>query len=153
MIDQKHITNRFIKYVTIDTESDPNNPAFPSSEKQWNLAKVLVEELKQIGMKEVDLDKNCYIMATLPSNIEYQVPTVGFIAHMDTSPDFTGANVKPQIIENYQGNDIVLNKDKNIILSPDYFDDLLQYKGQTISVIPALSSAPRSVVPSVVIIV
>ena len=132
MIEKKHITNRFIKYVTIDTESDPNNPAFPSTEKQWNLAKVLVEELKQIGMKEVDLDKNCYIMATLPSNIEYQVPTIGFIAHMDTSPDFTGANVKPQIIENYQGDDIVLNKEKNIILSPDYFDDLLQYKGQTI---------------------
>jgi len=132
MIEKKHITNRFIKYVTIDTESDPNNPAFPSTEKQWNLAKILVEELKQIGMKEIDLDKNCYIMATLPSNIEYQVPTIGFIAHMDTSPDFTGANVKPQIIENYQGNDIVLNKEKNIILSPDYFDDLLQYKGQTI---------------------
>ena len=132
MIDKKHITNRFIQYVTIDTESDPNNPAFPSSEKQWNLAKVLVEELKQIGMKEVELDKNCYVMATLPSNIEYQVPTIGFIAHMDTSPDFTGANVTPQIIENYQGNDIVLNKEKNIILSPDYFDDLLQYKGQTI---------------------
>ena len=132
MIDKKHITNRFIQYVTIDTESDPNNPAFPSSEKQWNLAKVLVEELKQIGMKEVELDKNCYVMATLPSNIEYQVPTIGFIAHMDTSPDFTGAKVTPQIIENYQGNDIVLNKEKNIILSPDYFDDLLQYKGQTI---------------------
>ena len=132
MIDKKHITNRFIQYVTIDTESDPNNPAFPSSEKQWNLAKVLVEELKQIGMKEVELDKNCYVMATLPGNIEYQVPTIGFIAHMDTSPDFTGANVTPQIIENYQGNDIVLNKEKNIILSPDYFDDLLQYKGQTI---------------------
>lgn len=64
MIDKKHITNRFIQYVTIDTESDPNNPAFPSSEKQWNLAKVLVEELKQIGMKEVELDKNCYVMAT-----------------------------------------------------------------------------------------
>jgi tripeptide aminopeptidase len=132
MIDKKHITNRFIKYITIDTESDPNNPAFPSTEKQWNLAKVLVEELQQIGMQDVDLDKNCYIMATLPSNIDYEVPTIGFVAHIDTSPDFTGKDVKPQIIENYDGKDIVLNKEKNIILSSSYFDDLLQYKGQTI---------------------
>ena len=132
MIEKKHITDRFLKYVTIDTESDPNNPAFPSTEKQWNLAKVLVEDLKNIGMQDVDLDENCYIMATLPSNIEYRVPTIGFVAHIDTSPDFTGKNVKPQIVENYQGNDIILNEEKNIILSPDYFEDLLQYKGQTL---------------------
>ena len=132
MIDKKHITNRFIKYITIDTESDPNNPAFPSTEKQWDLAKVLVEELNQIGMQDVDLDDNCYIMATLPSNIDYEVPTIGFVAHIDTSPDFTGKNVNPQITENYDGKDIVLNKEKNIILSSSYFDDLLQYKGQTI---------------------
>ncbi|TXD49319.1 peptidase T [Polaribacter sp. IC073] len=132
MIDKKQITDRFIKYVTIDTESDPNNPAFPSTEKQWNLAKVLVEDLKNIGMQDVDLDENCYIMATLPSNIEHRVPTIGFVAHIDTSPDFTGKNVKPQIVENYQGNDIILNEEKKIILSPDYFDDLLQYKGQTL---------------------
>lgn len=132
MIDKQHITARFLKYVTIDTESDPNNPAFPSSENQWNLAKVLEKELNQIGMQDVELDKNCYIMATLPSNLTYEVPTIGFVSHIDTSPDFTGANVKPQIIENYDGKDIVLNKEKNIILSPGYFDDLLQYKGQTI---------------------
>ena len=132
MINKQHITNRFIKYVTIDTESDPNNPDFPSTEKQWDLAKVLVEELKQIGMQDVDLDDNCYIMATLPSNVDFNVPTIGFIAHIDTSPDFTGKNVKPQIVENYQGNDIILNEEKKIILSPDYFDDLLQYKGQTL---------------------
>ncbi|WP_375240679.1 peptidase T [Polaribacter sp.] len=132
MIDKKHITDRFIKYVTVDTESDPNNPAFPSTEKQWDLAKVLVDELKEIGMQDVDLDENCYIMATLPSNIEHRVPTIGFVAHIDTSPDFTGKNVKPQIVENYQGNDILLNEEKNIILSPDYFEDLLQYKGQTL---------------------
>jgi tripeptide aminopeptidase len=132
MIQKEHIINRFIKYVTIDTESDPTNPAFPSTEKQWDLAKVLVDELQQIGMQEIDLDENCYLMATLPSNIDYEVPTIGFIAHMDTSPDFTGANVKPQIIENYQGNDLLLNKEQNIVLSPDYFDDLLLYKGQTI---------------------
>ena len=132
MIHKKDITNRFVKYITIDTESDPNNPAFPSTEKQWDLAKVLVEELKQIGMQDVDLDDNCYIMATLPSNVDFYVPTIGFIAHIDTSPDFTGANIKPQIVENYDGKDIVLNKEQNIILSSSYFDDILQYKGQTI---------------------
>ncbi|WP_166387135.1 MULTISPECIES: peptidase T [unclassified Polaribacter] len=132
MIEKQHITDRFIKYVTIDTESDPNNAAFPSTEKQWDLANVLVEELKQIGMKEVDLDANCYIMATLPSNLDYEVPTIGFVAHIDTSPDFSGKNVKPQIVENYQGNNIILNVEENIVLSPDYFDDLLQYKGQTL---------------------
>jgi tripeptide aminopeptidase len=132
MIDKQYITSRFIKYVTIDTESDPNNPAFPSTEKQWNLAKILEQELNAIGMQEVELDENCYLMATLPSNLEYEVPTIGFISHIDTSPDFTGANVKPRVVENYQGNDIILNEDKNIILSPDYFDDLLLYKGQTL---------------------
>jgi tripeptide aminopeptidase len=132
MIEKKQITNRFIKYIKIDTESDPNNPAFPSSEKQWDLAKVLVKELEQIGMQDIDLDENCYIMATLPSNIDYEVPTIGFVSHIDTSPDFTGKNIKPQVIDNYDGKDIVLNKEKNIILSPSYFDDLLQYKGQTI---------------------
>ena len=132
MINKKHLIERFIKYVTIDTESDPNNPAFPSTENQWDLANVLVEDLKVIGMQDIHLDENCYIMATLPSNVSHNVPIIGFVSHMDTSPDFTGKNVKPQITENYQGNDIILNKEKNIILSPDYFEDLLQYKGQTI---------------------
>ena len=132
MIDKQYIISRFIKYVTIDTESNPENPAFPSSENQWGLAKVLEKELNEIGMQDVELDENCYIMATLPSNLNYEVPTIGFIAHMDTSPDFTGKNVKPQIVENYDGKDIILNAAKNIVLSPDYFDDLLQYKGQTL---------------------
>ena len=132
MIAKKHITDRFIKYVTIDTESDPNNPAFPSTEKQWNLAHVLVEDLKKIGMQDIDLDENCYIMATLPSNVAHKVPTIGFVSHIDTSPDFTGKDIKPQIIENYQGDDILLKGEKNSILSPDYFEDLLQYKGQTL---------------------
>jgi tripeptide aminopeptidase len=132
MINKKHLIERFIKYVTIDTESDPNNPAFPSTENQWDLANVLVEDLKVIGMQDIYLDENCYIMATLPSNVSHNVPIIGFVSHMDTSPDFTGKNVKPQITENYQGNDIILNKEKNIVLSPDYFEDLLQYKGQTI---------------------
>ncbi len=132
MINQQQITARFIKYVTIDTTSDPNNPAFPSTAKQWDLAKLLEQELKSIGLAEVELDENCYLMATLPSNIDFEVPTIGFISHIDTSPDFTGANVKPQIIEKYDGKDIILNQEQNIVLSPNYFDDLLQYKGQTL---------------------
>ncbi|MCD8427857.1 peptidase T [Tenacibaculum finnmarkense] len=131
-MNKQHIINRFIKYVTIDTESNPNNPAFPSSENQWYLAKVLEKELKEMGMEDVELDENCYLMATLPSNLDYEVPTIGFVAHIDTSPDFTGKNVKPQIHENYDGKDILLNKEENIVLSADYFEDLLQYKGQTI---------------------
>ena len=132
MIDKQHITNRFLSYVVIDTTSNPDNPAFPSTEKQWVLAKMLEKELKKIGMQDVELDENCYLMATLPSNLSYEVPTIGFISHIDTSPDFTGTNVKPQIIENYQGNNIILNEVENIILSPDYFEDLQQYIGQTI---------------------
>lgn len=123
---------RFLEYVTTDTQSDPYSKTTPSTEKQWKLAKKLVMELHQIGMQEVSIDENAYIMATLPSNMDKKVPTIGFIAHMDTSPDFSGKNVKPQIIENYDGRDIVLNKAKNIVLSPEYFDDLLQYEGQTL---------------------
>lgn len=132
MEEKKHIIDRFISYVTIDTESNPNSNTTPSTEKQWDLANKLVEELKQIGMQDVSIDENAYIMATLPSNVDHEVPTIGFISHFDTSPDFTGANVKPQIIENYDGGDITLNKELNIILSPNYFEDLLLYKGQTL---------------------
>ncbi|MAD98591.1 MAG: peptidase T [Flavobacteriaceae bacterium] len=132
MIDKQHIIKRFISYVTVDTESDPNNPAFPSTEKQWDLARQLEKELKDIGMEDVELDDNCYLMATLPSNVAHEVPTIGFVSHIDTSPDFTGANVNPQIIENYDGGDIVLNHEQNIVLSPSEFDDLLLYKGQTL---------------------
>ena len=128
----QHIIDRFISYVTIDTQSDASSDTTPSTEKQWNLANKLVAELKAIGMTDVTIDNNAYIMATLPSNVTHDVPTIGFISHFDTSPDFSGTNVKPQIIENYDGKDIVLNKEKDIILSSSYFDDLLQYIGQTI---------------------
>lgn len=128
----QHIIDRFISYVTIDTESDPNSETTPSTAKQWDLANKLVEELKAMGMQDVTIDENAYIMATLPSNVEHEVPTIGFVAHFDTTPDFTGANVKPQIIENYDGKDIVLNAEQNIVLSPNYFEDLLLYKGQTL---------------------
>ena len=131
-MNKEHIIKRFISYVTIDTESDPNNPDFPSSDNQWDLANLLVKELKDIGMSDVTLDKNCYVMATLPSNLDYDVPTIGFVSHIDTTPDYTGANIKPKIHHEYDGKDIVLNKNENIVLSPSYFDDLLQYIGQTI---------------------
>lgn len=127
-----HIIDRFINYVTIDTESDPNSETTPSTPKQWDLANKLAEELKTIGMQDVTIDDKAYIMATLPSNVDHEVPVIGFISHFDTSPDFTGANVKPQIVPNYDGKDIVLNAEKNIVLSPGYFKDLLQYKGQTL---------------------
>lgn len=128
----QHIIDRFISYVTIDTESDPNSETTPSTKKQWDLANKLVEELKTIGMQDVTIDKYSYVMATLPSNVKEKVPTIGFVSHFDTTPDFTGANVNPQIVKNYDGGDIVLNKENNIVLSPNYFKDLLLYKGQTL---------------------
>jgi len=128
----QHIIDRFISYVTIDTESDASSNTTPSTAKQWDLANKLVDELKNIGLEDVTIDDKAYIMATLPSNVDHEVPTIGFISHFDTSPDFSGANVKPQIIPNYDGKDIILNAEKNIILSPSYFKDLLQYKGQTL---------------------
>lgn len=131
-MNKQDIINRFVSYVTIDTESDPNSDTCPSTEKQWDLAHKLVEELKEMGMQDVSIDEHAYVMATLPSNVDHIVPTIGFVSHFDTTPDYTGANVKPQIIENYDGKDIVLNKEENIVLSPDYFEDLLMYKGQTL---------------------
>jgi tripeptide aminopeptidase len=128
----QHIIDRFISYVTIDTESDASSETTPSTAKQWDLANKLVEELKAIGMQDVTIDEKAYIMATLPSNVIHEVPTIGFISHFDTTPDFTGANVKPQIIPDYDGKDIVLNAEQNIVLSPNYFKDLLLYKGQTL---------------------
>ncbi|MFY7730665.1 MAG: peptidase T [Flavobacterium sp.] len=128
----QHIIDRFISYVTVDTESDPNSDTTPSTAKQWDLANKLVDELKAIGLEDVTIDENAYIMATLPSNVAHDVPVIGFVSHFDTTPDFTGANVKPQIVPNYNGGDIVLNAEKNIVLSPKYFKDLLQYRGQTL---------------------
>ncbi len=133
MINKQDLIDRFIGYVTVDTESDPTSNSTPSTKKQWNLANALVEELNKIGMKNVTIDEFSYIIAELPSNVsDKNIPVIGFISHFDTSPDFTGANVKPQIIENYDGKDITLNTEENIILSPSYFDDLLMYKGQTL---------------------
>ncbi|WCO02658.1 peptidase T [Psychroserpens ponticola] len=134
MINKQHLIDRFISYVTIDTESDPESNTTPSTAKQWDLANKLAEELKTIGLSDVTIDDKAYIMATLPSNVDHDVPTIGFISHFDTTPDFTGANVNPRIIEDYDGKDITLNESENIILSPDYFEDLLLYKGNTLIV-------------------
>lgn len=132
MLDKQRIIDRFKAYVTVDTESDPDSDKTPSTDKQWFLARQLVVELKSLGLSDVTIDDNAYVMATLPSNVDHDVPVIGFISHFDTSPDFTGKDVKPQIHENYDGKDIVLNEAQNIVLSPDYFEDLLQYKGQTL---------------------
>ncbi len=128
----QHIIDRFLSYVTIDTESDANSPTTPSTEKQLVLANLLFKELHTIGLTEVTIDENGYVMGTLPSNVDHEVPTIGFVSHYDTSPDFTGKDVKPQIIENYDGGDILLNAEQKIVLSPSYFKDLLLYKGQTL---------------------
>jgi len=132
MINKQALIDRFISYVTIYTESDPASDTTPSTERQWDLARKLAKELEDMGMSDVTIDDKAYVMATLPSNVGHKVPAIGFVSHFDTTPDFTGKDVKPQLIENYDGGDIVLNAEKNIVLSPSYFEDLKQYKGQTL---------------------
>ena len=124
------IKNRFLQYVSYYTESKAFVEQIPSTQRQFDLAKVLVEELKNIGLSDVELDENCYIYATLPSNIDYEVPTIGFVAHIDTSPDLTGENVKPQIWENYDGTDIRLNAEYTMQVNE--FPKLKDYIGQTL---------------------
>jgi tripeptide aminopeptidase len=126
------IIQRFTSYVKVDTQSNEESDTCPSTPGQLTLANMLVEELKAIGMEEVTIDENGYVMATLPSNTEKQVPTIGFLAHVDTATDFTGAGVKPQIVENYDGNDIVLNEELRIVMSPKDFPNLSNYKGHTL---------------------
>ena len=138
-MQEKKIIDRFIRYVKVDSQSDPESTTTPSTQKQWDIIHLLVEELKQIGLSEVSVDEYGYIMATLPSNVSHEVPTIGFIAHYDTSPDFSGANVNPQFVHNYDGGDIVLNEKENIVLSSSYFSDLKKYIGQTIITTDGLS--------------
>ncbi|WP_148629602.1 peptidase T [Bacillus sp. E214] len=126
------LVERFITYVKIDTQSDENSQTCPSTEKQFDLLNLLKDELQTIGMEEVTLDENGYLFATLPANTEKEVPTIGFLAHVDTATDFTGKNVKPQIVENYDGGDITLNKNLNVILSPKDFPELKEYIGKTL---------------------
>jgi tripeptide aminopeptidase len=129
---KQEIIERFTKYVKVNTQSDPNSDTCPSTPGQLELGNMLVEELKAIGMKDVTMDENGYVMATLPANTDKDVPTIGFLAHMDTATEFTGANVNPQIVENYDGGDIVLNESLNIVLSPKDFPELANYKGHTL---------------------
>ncbi len=130
-----NITDRFLKYVSFLTTSDENTRMTPSTPGQMVFAKYLSDELKSIGLKEITLDKNGYVMATLPANTDKQnVPTIGFVAHMDTSPDMSGKNVKPQIINNYQGGDILLNEEKVIVLETEKYPEILQYIGNDIIV-------------------
>ncbi|GAM14125.1 peptidase T [Mesobacillus selenatarsenatis] len=129
---KNELIERFTSYVKVDTQSNENSETTPSTEGQLTLANMLVEELKTIGMEEVTIDGNGYVMATLPANTDKEVPTIGFLAHVDTATDFTGKNVNPQIVENFDGNQIILNKEQNIILSPADFPELPQYKGHTL---------------------
>lgn len=129
-----NIVDRFIKYAKIDTQSDENNSETPSTKKQFDLARVVEQEMRDMGLEDIYLDDKCYLMGTLPSNIDKKVPTIGFISHFDTSPDMSGKNVKPRIVENYDGKEIVLNEKENIVLSPKDFPEVLDYVGEDIIV-------------------
>ncbi len=129
-----NIVERFLKYVSFTTTSDDNTKMTPSTPGQMIFAQYLVEELKSIGLQEVDLDSNGYIMATLPANTDKTIPVIGFVSHIDTSPDMTAKNVKPRIVNNYNGEDILLNEDKLIVLETEKYPEILQYKGQDIIV-------------------
>ncbi|GAB6011271.1 peptidase T [Viscerimonas tarda] len=129
-----NVKDRFLKYVKFDTESNPETGLTPSTPTQLILAQELEKELKELGLEDISLDEKGYLMATLPANTSEKIPVIGFIAHLDTSPDMTGKNVNPRIVANYAGNTIVLNKEQNILLSPEDFPELLAHKGEDIIV-------------------
>ena len=129
-----NVTDRFLRYVKFDTQSDELTNLWPSTPGQMKFAQALEKELKAMGLTEISLDENGYLMATLESNTDRQVPTVGFIAHLDTAPDMSGHNVNPRIVADYDGNPITLNAEKGIVLSPDEFPELLDYVGQDLIV-------------------
>ncbi|AHM57793.1 peptidase T (plasmid) [Peptoclostridium acidaminophilum DSM 3953] len=126
------VVERFIEYIAYDTRSDEDSNTIPTTPGQMVFARALAKELSDMGMEDVSLDENGYIMATLPSNVEKDVPVIGFIAHLDTSPEVSGANVNPRFVENYNGEDIILNEEKHIILSPKEFPELKNYVGKTL---------------------
>ncbi|HML65766.1 MAG TPA: peptidase T [Dysgonomonas sp.] len=128
------VVDRFLKYVKFDTESSTETGTTPSTPGQMVLARELEKELHEIGLEDISLDEKGYIMATLPANTDKEVPTIGFVAHMDTSPDLTGKDVNPQIVKNYDGKDIILNKDLNIVLSPNDFPEMQDYVDQDLIV-------------------
>lgn len=126
------VIDKFLRYVAVETTSDPESETFPSAEREFDLLKLLVKELKDMGI-EAGIDEHGYVMASIPSNItDKNVPAIGFIAHVDTAPDASGKDIKPQIVENYDGNDIILNKEKGISLNVADFPELKGYKGDTI---------------------
>ena len=129
-----NLVERFLKYVSFDTQSDENSGVTPSSAKQMVFAQYLKNELEDLGLEEIELDEHGYLYATLPANTDKQVPTIGFIAHMDTSPDMSGANVTPRIVHKYDGSDIVLCEEESIILVPAQFPELLEHKGEDLIV-------------------
>jgi len=131
---KQHILDRFLRYIAIDTQSDESSTTFPSTSKQFDLLKLLRDELSAFGLKDVVLDEFGYVMATLPSNSAKKVPAIGFIAHVDTAPDMSGANIKPRLVENYDGSDIVLNHEMNVVLSPADFPEMKDYLDQTLIV-------------------
>lgn len=126
------LKERFLKYVSFYSESIPFVEEFPSSKRQWDIANYLYEELKSLGLADVSIDDNAYVMGFLPSNIDKEIPTVGFVSHFDTSPDYSGENVNPIITKNYDGGIITLNEKLKMVLDPEEFPELKQYKGQTI---------------------
>ena len=128
------LVERFLKYVSFDTQSSDETGVTPSTDKQMTFACYLKTDLEELGLEEIELDEHGYLYATLPANVDKPVPTVGFIAHMDTSPDCSGANVNPRIVENYDGTDIVLCAEEGIILSPSQFPELLDHKGEDLIV-------------------
>ena len=133
-INKQQILNRFLQYVAIDTQSDDSSTTFPSTAKQFDLLNLLHDQLTAFGLADVSIDSNGYVMGTLPSNTSKNVPVIGFVSHVDTSPDMSGAQVKPRLVENYDGNDILLNSEKNIVLSPADFPEMKDYLGQTLIV-------------------
>jgi tripeptide aminopeptidase len=130
----KPVIERFLRYVKIDTQSDPASSSYPSTSKQFDLAHVLVKELQEMGVADAEMDRFGYVTGTIPANFNKEVPVIGFIAHMDTSPSASGKDVKPQLIENYDGKDILLNAKEQIHLSPITFPALMKYVGQDLIV-------------------
>ena len=131
---KNEILTRFLSYVAIDTQSDDTSTTFPSTVKQFDMLNLLHEQLKAFGLADVSIDSNGYVMGTLPSNTAKKVPVIGFVSHVDTSPDMSGANIKPRLVENYDGKNIVLNREKNIVMTTIDFPELNDYLGQTLIV-------------------
>lgn len=129
---KQDLINRLITYAKVDTQSDENSDTTPTTPGQIELANMLVDELKEIGLEDVSIDDNGYVMATLPANTDKEVPTIGFLAHVDTATDFTGKDVNPQVVENFDGEDILLNEKLNVVLSAKEFPELPSYQGHTL---------------------